>query len=297
MRQLDAGKGLKKVAYPIFLVREITFPCAVLLAVLLVSPRYSAGADKTIVQIAEEQGKAVVVVTNFGFGMFPQALGSGFLVRPNGVFITNFHVVQHASAVQLKLPGGREFAATGVIALSTDWDIAILKVEADGLPVVSLGDSDTVKVGERVVAIGSPLGLEKTVSDGLISAIREDKPGEKIFQVTTPVSQGSSGGALLNMKGEVIGIIVASVPEGQNLNLAIPINYAKPLIRDGPIEAINSQALVPQIGQCPVIGNSKSGIYHLPGGQFYLQMHASPDGVCFKSEEEAIKAGFRPSLR
>jgi S1-C subfamily serine protease len=283
--------SLNKIACPLFLT-------AVLLAVLLVSPRHSAGAEKTIVQIAEEQGKAVGVVTNFVFGMFPQAFGSGFLVMPNGVFITNFHVVQGASAVQLKLPDGREFAATGVIATSTDWDIAILKVEADGLPAVPLGDSDTVKVGERVIAIGSPLGfLEKTVSDGLISAIREDKPGEKIFQVTTPVSQGSSGGALLNMKGEVIGIIVASFPEGQNLNFAIPINYAKPLIRDGPIEAVSSQALVPQIGQCPVIGNIKSGIYHLPGGQFYLQMHVSPDRFCFKSEEEAIKAGFRPSLR
>jgi len=225
--------------------------------------------------------------------------GTGFLIKPNGVFVTNFHVVKRAHAVSVKLPDKREFPVTGVVAVNPDLDLAILKIETDKLPVVTLGDSDTVKVGDRILAIGSPMGLESTLSDGLVSAIREgDSPGEgKIFQITAPVSSGSSGGVLLNMKGEVIGVTYAQLTEGQNLNFAIPINYAKQLIRDGRIEPFSPRALLPTEQDCPVIGNRKSGIYHLPGGQFYNQMRVSPNGVCFQSEEEAGQAGFRRSKR
>lgn len=269
----------------------------VLLITPIATPGIGATAEKTVTQIFEEQGKAVIHVSNLGPLKLPQGLGSGFLVRPNGVFVTNFHVVERASSVQIKLPDGREFDVTGIVAKNPHLDLAILKVEAQELPVVTLGDSDAVKVGERVIAIGSPMGLENTVSDGLVSAIREDEPGEKLFQITSPVSPGSSGGPLFNTKGEVIGITFLQFPEGQSLNFAIPINYAKPLIRDGPIQAFEPDALMPKLENCPVIGNRRSGVYHLPGGQFYEQMKLSPDGVCFKSEEEALLFGFRRSQR
>ena len=255
--------------------------------------------EKTVPQIFEGQGKAVIVVSNLASGMVLQKFGTGFLIKPNGVFVTNFHVVKGANAVSIKLSDKREFPITGVVAVNPDLDLAILKIEADTLPVVTLGDSDTVKVGDRILAIGSPMGLESTLSDGLVSAIREgDSPGEgKIFQITAPVSPGSSGGVLLNMKGEVIGVTSAQLTEGQNLNFAIPINYAKQLIRDGRIEPFSPRALLPTEQDCPVIGNEKSGIYHLPGGQFYNQMRVSPNGVCFQTEEAAGQAGFRRSAR
>jgi S1-C subfamily serine protease len=208
-------------------------------------------------------------------------------------------VIERAAAVRIKLPAGGEFAATGIVALKPDLDLAVLRVEAQGVPVVALGDSDAVQVGERVVAIGSPMGLQNTVSDGLVSAIRE-KAGQKVFQITAPVSPGSSGGPLFNAKGQVIGITFASVTEGQNLNFAIPINDAKPLIGDATATTLESGTLSPRPAgrdDCPVVGNRVSGIYHLPGGQFYHQMQFSRNGVCFQSEADATRAGFRRSLR
>ncbi len=230
--------------------------------------------------------------------MVLQEFGSGFILRPNGTFVTNFHVVERASAVSIKLPDGRKFPVTEIVALNPDFDLAVLKVKADHLPVVTLGDSDIVKVGERIIAIGSPMGLENTISDGLVSAIREgETSSEKIFQITAPISPGSSGGPLFDIKGQVIGVTFAQFIEGQNLNFAIPINYLKQMLNHGRTEAFNPSSLVPKEEDCPVIGNKRSSIYHLPGGQFYDQMRFSPDGVCFQSEEKALQAGFRRSQR
>ncbi len=280
------------------LLRKIASIFTILWVLNLVTLSAGATTEKTVSQIFTEQGKAVIVVSNLSPGKVLQGFGTGFLVRPNGVFVTNFHVVERATAVSIKLPDKREFPVTGIVAINPDFDLAILKVEANNLPVVTLGDSDTVKVGERIIAIGSPMGLENTLSDGLISAIREgENPGEKVFQITAPISPGSSGGALFNMKGEVIGVTFAQLTEGQNLNFAIPINYAKQLIRDRHIEPFSPNALVPKEEDCPVIGNQRSSIYHLPGGQFYDQMRSSPDKVCFQSEEEAVRSGFRRSMR
>jgi S1-C subfamily serine protease len=226
----------------------------------------------------------------------PQSSGTGFLVTPAGHFVTNYHVIEHAQDIMAKLKDGREFKVSGSVELNRDLDLAVLKFDATALPV-ALGDSDAVRVGQHVFAIGSPMGLEQTVSDGIISAIRGDTPDEKLFQITAPISPGSSGGPLFNENGEVIGITFAQLTEGQNLNFAIPINSVRPFIKDGPIQAFRAESLVPTMQDCPVVGNGRSGIYHLPGGQYYAGMIFSPDAVCFKSEEEAQKSGFRQSLR
>jgi len=107
-------------------------------------------------------------------------------------------------------------------------DLAVLTVEGGGASTLTLGNSDTVKVGEPIVVVGNPEGLEQTVSNGLISGIREFG-GKKLFQITAPISEGSSGSPVFNERGEVIGVVVASLESGQNLNFAIPINYAKQL--------------------------------------------------------------------
>lgn len=277
------------------------------LALLSVLPESALGKglEKSITQIFEEQGKAVVMLTNLGFGDSEQAAGSGFLVQPNGVVVTNFHVIENAQAVKVKLYDGREFRAQGLLGSDAELDVAILKIEANDLPTVPLGDSEHIKVGQRIITIGNPLGvLEFTVSDGIISAIRvDDETGSKIkklIQITAPVSHGNSGGPLLDLTGHVIGITFAVIELGQNLNFAIPINTAKPLLKDGPVMAfneVNKETLLPGFSNCPVIGNMKSGIYHLPGGQYYAQMQFSVSAVCFKSEEEAIKNGYRRSSR
>jgi S1-C subfamily serine protease len=254
-------------------------------------------AVQTPEEIFAQRSPGVLLVQGVGPFSLPQSSGTGFIVGSTGVFVTNFHVIEHAQEVTVKLKDGREFKVSGSVELNRDLDLAVLKIDAQNLVTVPLGNSDAMRVGQRVLAIGNPMGLEQTISDGLISAIRGDTPDEKLFQITAPISPGSSGGPLFNLNGEVIGITVAQLTEGQNLNFAIPINAAKPFIKEGPIQAFSSQSSLPTVQDCPVVGNLKSGIYHVPGGQYYAGMIFSPDAVCFKSEEEAKKSGFRQSQR
>src|SRR5262249_8158624 len=111
-------------------------------------------------------------------------------------------------------------------------DLVILRVEAEKLPVLSLGDSDSVRAGDAVVAIGHPLGLEDTVSNGLVSAVRHLDPELDVLQISAPIAPGSSGGPLFNDHGDVIGITTAIVQGGQNLNLALPVKYVKALLQN-----------------------------------------------------------------
>jgi len=172
--------------------------------------------------IVSDYGKSIVLIqTQVG-------MGSGIVVSSDGLILTNSHVANMGGAISVKfIADNRVYSNVKVIKDNTIRDLALLKINDTGdfTPVV-LGDSDQVAVGERVVAIGNPKGLENTVSDGLISAIR-DMNGTKLIQISAPISSGSSGGALFNMNGEVIGITSSSFDEGQNLNFAVAINHAK----------------------------------------------------------------------
>jgi Trypsin-like peptidase domain len=152
-------------------------------------------------------------------------------VSTDGRILTNYHVIKDASSAIVKLPGGAFYDVEGVVAFDKTRDIAVIKAHGQDFRVVNLGDSDRLKVGEAVVAIGSPLSLEATVSNGIISGIRDIKEeGGKFLQVTAPISPGSSGGPLFNMAGEVVGITTLHLKDGENLNFAIPINDAKRLL-------------------------------------------------------------------
>jgi S1-C subfamily serine protease len=177
--------------------------------------------------------------------------GSGFLVSADGKVVTNYHVVSMPGAAQaeLRFADGGSYQADGILAMDPDRDLAVLRIRATGrnFQFLTLANSDRVQVGERVLAIGSPLaGLstvntENTVSDGIVSGIRDwSNDKMKVFQITAPVSPGSSGGALLNMEGEVIGVTFAQLVVGQNLNFAIPIGYVQSLLHDGPTKALTA---------------------------------------------------------
>jgi len=155
--------------------------------------------------------------------------GSGFVVY-DGHIATNHHVVNNMSIGFAKLVGKEDVYSIGTI-LETDkeHDLAVIKVGGIDAPVLSLGDSDTVRIGDKVYVAGNPHGLEGSFSDGIISAIRGDP--DKFFQMTAPISQGSSGGPVFNEKGEVIGVSFATFRNGQNLNFAIPVNYLKPMVK------------------------------------------------------------------
>lgn len=174
--------------------------------------------------------KAVVSVVVYDKTGQEIGQASGFFVDRDGTLATNFHVIAHASSAAVKSADGRTYPVSGVLGLDKSHDLAVIKVVGSDFSTLPLADSDSVSIGDRVVAIGSPLGLENTVSEGLISGVRSLE-GAKIFQTTAAISPGSSGGVLLNSAGQVIAITTFQLTVGQNLNFAVPANYLKPLLK------------------------------------------------------------------
>jgi len=156
-------------------------------------------------------------------------LGSGFVVSQDGFIVTNYHVLASAYQVEVNI-GNAVLSGARLVKAVPQKDIAILKVEAQGLSPLVIGDSDELISGQIVVSLGSPLGLEYSVSSGIVSAIRSGKD-MKLIQMTAPISLGSSGGPVFNEYGEVIGITtIGSFFFAQNVNFAVPINYLEGII-------------------------------------------------------------------
>jgi serine protease Do len=160
-----------------------------------------------------------------------QSVGSGFILSSDGYVLTNAHVVDDASEVLVRLTDKREFRAK-VVGIDKRSDVAVLKIDATGLPRVTIGDPDKLKVGEWVAAIGKPFGLENTITAGIVSAKGRELPNENLvpfIQTDVPINPGNSGGPLFNMKGEVIGInsLIYSRTGGyMGLAFAVPIDVA-----------------------------------------------------------------------
>jgi hypothetical protein len=157
-------------------------------------------------------------------------MGTGFVVRKDGWVATNFHVVRGAPEVTVVFADHHEFKVVEIMNANRLHDLVILRIDANNLPVLRLGDSDRVRPGDSVLAIGHPLGLEDTVSNGLISAVREVHAGLQVLQISAPIAPGSSGGPLFNDHGEVIGVATAVSTSGQNLNFGLPSKYVSELI-------------------------------------------------------------------
>jgi serine protease Do len=158
-----------------------------------------------------------------------QSLGSGFIISTDGYILTNNHVVDMARDIKVALSDGRVMDAK-LIGKSKEIDIALIKVEATGLPSVVLGDSDVLEVGDWVVAIGNPFGLSQTVTAGIVSAkgrVIGVGPYDDLIQTDAAINPGNSGGPLFNTKGEVVGINTVIIATGQNLGFAVPISMVK----------------------------------------------------------------------
>ena len=210
---------------------KMSFSAILVFVILASRPALASLEGERITHLFEKQADSVVLIAVSQKNHQENKLGSGFVVSEDGLIVTNAHLVSQADQIVVKLRNNRAYRNVRIIGADAEKDIALLKVNAQGLKAVKLGNSKKVEIGQRVVTIGNPLGLESTVSDGLISSVREGEPGFKIFQTSVPLSQGSSGGPLFDLKGKVVGITTASLLKGQNLNFAIPINYVKPLLR------------------------------------------------------------------
>lgn len=159
--------------------------------------------------------------------------GTGFIIDSSGIIVTALHVVDSASKVAIKIQSGDVFDDVSLLLKDERKDIAILKINGFGLPAINLGNSNNVNPGDQVIVIGNPLGtelLKTSISDGIVSGIRDLGNGYKIIQITAPVSPGNSGGPALSINGEVIGIVVFRIREGESLNFAVPINYVRGML-------------------------------------------------------------------
>lgn len=178
-----------------------------------------------VATVYKRASRSVCVVIAMDQHNQPLALGSGFFVDSRGTFATNYHVIHGAQSVFVKLGGQTDpLAVEGVYGVDTKRDLALLKIPTTSSAALALSPERPL-VGERVIAIGNPLGLESTVSEGIVSGIRSLEEDFELYQITAPISPGSSGGPVLSREGQVLGVATLSLKDAQNLNFAVPIIY------------------------------------------------------------------------
>lgn len=214
------------------------FPCLLLLA-LWQSPRQ----DNKVVSATDlykTASPSVVLIEVYDDGGKVSGSGSGFVVGADGAILTNYHVVAHTKRATVRLANGDAYDDVSVLDLDKRKGIALIKIKAIDLPPLKLGHSASVQVGDKLYALGNPLGVfQNTLSEGILSGVRQGD-GYRIFQLSTPISHGSSGSPVFDSHGDVVGMIDAAIEEGQNINLAIPIDYAAGLLSSRSPRALES---------------------------------------------------------
>ena len=174
--------------------------------------------------------KSVVTVAAFDMDGGLSQIGSGFFIDTKGTLVTNYHVLDGAYRAAVKTADGEKYPIIAVIAHNRLVDLMKVRVQIpDGLAVPVAMASEEPGIADRVVVIGSPMGLEQTISEGIVSAIREHPASGKVYQLTAPISPGSSGGPALNLKGEVVGVVTFQAAKGQNLNFAVSVKTVQML--------------------------------------------------------------------
>ena len=194
--------------------------------------------------------KSVVTVINYDVDGDISSIGSGFFISESGILVTNFHVLVGAYSASIKTVDGSQYPVAAVLASNQLVDLIKVRVDTAGNRVVPVVLSrEQPAVADSVFVIGSPMGLEQTVSEGIISAVREMPAGGKVFQLTAPISRGSSGGPVLNRGGKAVGVVTFQVSKGQNLNFAVSVDA---------LEMLSDEASQPSIAEW-TIRNSGQG--------------------------------------
>lgn len=200
----------------------------ILILLMLIITTKISNAEMTTSQIAEEYSPSVVTIVALDENDQPLALGSGFFINGNGDIATNHHVLEGCFKAIIKTRKGDKGNVVEILKDDPELDLVIASTSLKDTKPIPFGDSDTITVGEDIIAIGNPAGLEGTISKGIISGIRK-VDDSKFIQITASISPGSSGGPVFNLSGKVIGIATAYLDYGQSLNFAMPINYLNSL--------------------------------------------------------------------
>jgi TPR repeat protein len=195
---------------------------SILLATTLAQSQTSQHKEMRVAEVVRHSRTAVVQIVASDKAGTEISLGTGFLVSPEGKIVTNYHVVRGAFSAVANFADGSRVPVEGALAVDSINDLALLKVSRGKTSYLKPASTPDLHVGDHVIAIGNPLGLEGTVSDGIVSALRKEPDGRHWIQTTAPISPGNSGGPLLDMSGTVVGVLTRQFIGGQNLNFAVP---------------------------------------------------------------------------
>ena len=250
-RERKRIRGRGAAVYAVIMLVAFGLCLAFLAGTVLINQRQTPSAALTTAEITEMVNPGTVLI--YAVTQTDSGFGTGFFIRENGYIVTNYHIVQNANTVTVTLYSGEELDAKTLWYSSAD-DLALLKVEGSGFPVLTIGDSDAVRVGETAIAIGNPAGNlgPLTTTQGIILAVKREVTVEGAYsivdltmmQTDAQVNPGNSGGPLCNDRGEVIGIVARKMTDYEGLGLAIPINGAMELVNSyldtGSTEGITS---------------------------------------------------------
>lgn len=205
--------------------------------------------EMSVKQISAAYDKSVVVVLSYYNSKKPIAQGSGFCVG-DGLFLTNYHVLDGGNWYEVISSSGQKYEVEGIVKYDDVKDLAIIKLKykAD-IPSLKIGSKSMLEKADKVVAIGSPEGLQNTISDGIVSGFRKDEDDLDLIQITVPIAHGSSGGPLFNMKGYVVGVNTSGFEGGGNLNFAVAVDYAKPWIDELKTKSFDNILVLRNINQ------------------------------------------------
>lgn len=210
--------------------------------------------------VAQTASPSVFYIELYGQNGKATASGSGFFISSDGTAVTNYHVIRDAYSAKIVTVTGSVYEVSSVLGYDEDNDLAIIKVDGSGFDYLELADSDAVKSGQRIFCIGSPLGLDNSISEGVVSNTSRIIDGQEYIQISAPISSGSSGGAVLDTSSRVIGVSAAGFEQGQNVNLAIPSNFIGNVTLDKNITLSEFQALK-YTSSTPSYGENSSVFY------------------------------------
>lgn len=250
------------------------------------SSRQTSEPQLDLVSLAKKARPAVMLLVLSDASGKETSSGTGFIVSSDGILVTNYHVIEGATSAIAKSENGAVFIVDGVLGTDAKNDLAVLKLRARDLPFLTLADSARVEPGQRVAVIGSPQGLEGTLSEGIVSAVRNLEEEGRRIQITAAISPGSSGSPVLNEKGEVVGVATAFLRGGQALNFATPSEAAVKLLNT------RSKKLLPFAQAASASGEADAEFLRSNEYRAALEAEHAEDWVEMLKAAQALAARF-----